>query len=142
MLWSLADRRTGSFRDRTGQEDVAVLALLFTVAPAAAQLPTPPVPGCQYAYGNLYGGVEGTQASESSGEAMKTYDGTQITSPEQLADYSKAAGDKTILIEGGNFRVGTSLAWNSPISVSSRVIFADRTGPGRRLQALVLSNRI
>lgn len=77
----------------------AVLALLFTVAPAAAQLPTPPVPGCQYAYGNIYGGVDG----ERAGEAMRTYDGTKITSPEQIASYSRAAGDKTILIEGGYF---------------------------------------
>lgn len=77
----------------------AVLALVFAAAPAAAQLPTPPVPGCQYAYGNIYGGVDGEQV----GEAMRTYDGTKITSPEQLAGYSQAAGDKTILIEGGNF---------------------------------------
>ena len=77
----------------------AVLALLFSVTPAAAQLPTPPIPGCQYAYGNIYGGTDGA----TTGEAMKTYDGTKITSPEQLADYSQAAGDKTIMIEGGNF---------------------------------------
>lgn len=76
-----------------------VSALLFMAAPAAAQLPTPPVPGCQYAYGNIYGGVDG----ERAGEAMRTYDGAKITSPEQIAGYSKAAGDKTILIEGGNF---------------------------------------
>lgn len=77
----------------------AVLALVFAAVPAAAQLPTPPVPGCQYAYGNIYGGVDGEQTDE----AMRTYDGTNITSPEQLAGYSQAAGDKTILIKGGNF---------------------------------------
>ncbi|QTD57576.1 hypothetical protein [Parasphingorhabdus cellanae] len=75
------------------------LTFLFIATPAAAQLPTPPVPGCQYAYGNIYGGVDG----ERAGEAMRTYDGTKITSPEQIASYSRAAGDKTILIEGGNF---------------------------------------
>ena len=77
----------------------AVLALLFAAEPAAAQLPTPPVPGCQYAYGNIYGGVDGARAAD----ALRTYDGTKITSPEQIASYSEAAGDKTILIEGGNF---------------------------------------
>ncbi len=77
----------------------AVLALFFAASPASAQLPTPPVPGCQYAYGNIYGSVDGARA----GEAMRTYDGAKITSPEQLAGYSQAAGDKTILIEGGNF---------------------------------------
>ncbi len=77
----------------------AVLALFFAASSASAQLPTPPVPGCQYAYGNIYGSVDGARA----GEAMRTYDGATITSPEQLAGYSKAAGDKTILIEGGNF---------------------------------------
>jgi len=77
----------------------AVLALLFVASPASAQLPTPPVPGCQYAYGNIYGGIDGARA----GDAMRTYDGTKITSPEQIASYSQAAGDKTILIEGGNF---------------------------------------
>ncbi|WP_422344882.1 hypothetical protein [Parasphingorhabdus sp.] len=77
----------------------SVLALLAGTAPASAQLPTPPVPGCQYAYGNIYGNVEG----ERAGEAMQTYDGSKIASPEQIAGYSAAAGDKSILIEGGNF---------------------------------------
>ncbi len=76
-----------------------MMALPFMTNPAAAQLPIPPIPGCQYAYGNIYGSADG----KAAGEAMKTYDGTTITSPEQLADYSEAAGDKTILIEGGNF---------------------------------------
>ncbi len=76
-----------------------ILGLIFVATPAAAQLPTPPVPGCQYAYGNVYGGADDRRASR----AMKPYDGTKITAPEQLAGYSKAAGDKTILIEGGNF---------------------------------------
>jgi uncharacterized protein YjbI with pentapeptide repeats/uncharacterized protein YecT (DUF1311 family) len=76
-----------------------MLMLSFMANPAAAQLPTPPIPGCQYAFGNIYGSTDGVAA----GEAMKTYDGEQITSPEQLAGYSEAAGDKTILIEGGNF---------------------------------------
>ncbi|GAB5483039.1 MAG: hypothetical protein Pars92KO_27960 [Parasphingorhabdus sp.] len=66
---------------------------------AFAQLPTPPIPGCQYAYGDIYGSVEGRDTRK----AMKSYDGKQITSPEQLAAYSKAAGEDTILIQGGNF---------------------------------------
>lgn len=77
----------------------AAWTLLFAASPAMAQLPTPLVPGCQYAYGNIYGSVDG----ERAGDAMRTYDGTKITSPEQLASYSQAAGDKTILVEGGNF---------------------------------------
>ncbi len=76
-----------------------LMVLPFMATPAAAQLPTPPIPGCQYAYGNIYGSAD----AAALGQAMKTYDGTKIASPEQLASYSKVSGDKTILIEGGNF---------------------------------------
>lgn len=76
-----------------------MLMLPFMANPAAAQLPTPPIPGCQYAYGNIYGTADGTAA----GEAMTTHDGATITSPEQLAGYSQGAGDDTILITGGDF---------------------------------------
>lgn len=94
----------------------AMLALLFVATPAKAQLPTPPLPGCQYAYGNIYGGVDG----ERAGEAMRTYDGTKITSPEQLAGYSKASGDRTIMIEGGNFS-----AWNFTGVELSNICFVE-----------------
>lgn len=93
-----------------------ILGLIFVATPAAAQLPTPPVPGCQYAYGNVYGGGDDRRASR----AMKLYDGTKITAPEQLAGYSKAAGDKTILIEGGNFS-----DWDFTGSPLSNICFVD-----------------
>ncbi|MEH6758286.1 MAG: hypothetical protein V7676_12380 [Parasphingorhabdus sp.] len=93
-----------------------MLTLLFAAAPASAQLRTPPVPGCQYAYGNIYGSVDG----ERAGEPMRTYDGSKITSPEQLAGYSQAAGDRTILIEGGNFS-----AWNFTGVKLSNICFVE-----------------
>lgn len=73
----------------------ALIALLFAATPAAAQIPTPPVPGCQYAVGDIF--------DSASDGAMKTYDGAKITSPEQLAGYAQEAGDKTIRVEGGDF---------------------------------------
>ena len=77
---------------------LALLGLLFVV-PAAAQLPTPPVPGCQYAVGDVYDSSGG----EHTKEVVERYDGSKIKSPAQLAAYVQMADGKTILIEGGDF---------------------------------------
>ncbi len=93
-----------------------MMALPFMTNPAAAQLPIPPVPGCQYAYGNIYGGSE----DGATRKAMKSYDGEKITSPEQLAAYSKAAGDDAILIQGGYFA-----GWNFTGVELSNICFVE-----------------
>lgn len=72
--------------------------MLFPVVSATAQLPIPPVPGCQYAIGDLYG-----SGGEDPGAALKTHDGAAITSPDQIASYSQDAGSKTIIIRDGDF---------------------------------------
>ena len=78
---------------------LVLLAILFAVALAAAQLPTPLVPGCQYEMRALHASSSGAGSSA----AIKIHDGTAITSPKQIARYAQEAGDKTIIIKGGNF---------------------------------------
>ncbi|HEY9092158.1 MAG TPA: hypothetical protein VIN76_10855 [Parasphingorhabdus sp.] len=75
------------------------MALLFTAGPVSAQLPTPPVPGCQYAVKSIHDSKEDYRRATP----LQSYDGTKIASPQQLADYARSADGKTTLIEGGDF---------------------------------------
>lgn len=94
------------------------MLVLFSSEPAAAQLPTPPVPGCQYAVKNIHFSNDKSDEDYRRAAPLQSYDGTKITSPQQLADYSAAADGKTILIEGGNFS-----AWDFTAVKLSNICF-------------------
>ncbi|MEP3224913.1 MAG: hypothetical protein ABJO01_02975 [Parasphingorhabdus sp.] len=100
-----------------GSKFWGILSLGFLCAsPAAAQIPTPPLPGCQYSYDQ----EPRSHHRASNNNMVQSYDGAGIKSPSQLAEYSKKAGNETITINGGDFS-----DWNFSSTKLSNICFVD-----------------